>query len=152
MEVATGAVNVANECFWLSTDGSSVFNLITHTHRDICSSCVCVYKYIEQINFEMLTTFRCLFINEAIVTCGSSGQRTHVPRNQTEEQHQHQYQYQNQPQYQLQSQWTISPLRGTTTLRATRQTASGNKNLKPQTRQSQRNRDRFLHSQGGTVA
>jgi len=31
MEVATGAVNVANECFW-PTDGSSVFNLITRTH------------------------------------------------------------------------------------------------------------------------
>jgi len=32
MEVATGVVNVANECFWLSADGSSVFNLITHAH------------------------------------------------------------------------------------------------------------------------
>jgi len=102
MEVATGAVNVANECFWLRADGSSVFNLITHAHytntermmerdrgekerkRELQLTyahrlSLSAYKYIEQINFEMLTTFCCLFINEAIVTFGSSRREPREP-------------------------------------------------------------------------
>lgn len=50
MEVATGAVNVANECFWLSTDGSSVFNLITHTHTHTKAYAHRVCAFISILN------------------------------------------------------------------------------------------------------